>query len=404
MHLTLVFLGDCPEPALEAAHESFAALKVASFSLSLQGLGLFGGDRPRVAFCADAPAGPGRTRPPGNAGLTPDASQVHPACHPGPLSGAVAGRQDAGWNARLPWGPPFAADPWQVDEVVLWQIHLGVKAARAMRNWRAIRFLDKPQVRLMKIRRNPTARSARTIRPWSSPRSASTMAATLPWPRKWCGWPRGGLRDDQAPDPHHRRRDDRGGETDLPAERRCLDLACDGTLRPEAGRRGGAEALYRKPGADLDLHPFSRAAADWLETQDVPAYKIGSGEADNLPLIRHIARKGKPVILSTGMQTIETIRASVDILDKAGVDYALLECTNLYPSPARDRQLARRDRPCGTPSQGGRRLFRPFHRAGNGAGLGRAWRLHPGAALYRHAAIARGRTSSTRWTRRNCGS
>lgn len=80
--------------------------------------------------------------------------------------------------------------------------------------------------------------------------------------------------------------------------------------------------------------PFSRAAADWLETQDVPAYKIGSGEADNLPLIRHIARKGKPVLLSTGMQTIETIRASVDILDKAGIEYALLECTNLYPSPA----------------------------------------------------------------------
>lgn len=79
--------------------------------------------------------------------------------------------------------------------------------------------------------------------------------------------------------------------------------------------------------------PFSRAAADFLETLDVPAYKIGSGEADNIPLIRHIARKGKPVILSTGMQTIETIRASVQILEDAGVDYALLECTNLYPSP-----------------------------------------------------------------------
>ncbi len=70
--------------------------------------------------------------------------------------------------------------------------------------------------------------------------------------------------------------------------------------------------------------PFSRAAADFLEELDVPAYKIGSGEADNLPLIRHIARKGKPVIMSTGMQTIETIRASVAILDEAGVDYALL--------------------------------------------------------------------------------
>jgi sialic acid synthase SpsE len=79
--------------------------------------------------------------------------------------------------------------------------------------------------------------------------------------------------------------------------------------------------------------PFSRAAADFLETLDVPAYKIGSGEADNLPLIRHIAKKGKPVILSTGMQTIDTIRRSVAILDGAGIDYALLECTNLYPSP-----------------------------------------------------------------------
>jgi N-acetylneuraminate synthase len=79
--------------------------------------------------------------------------------------------------------------------------------------------------------------------------------------------------------------------------------------------------------------PFSRRASDFLEEIGVPAFKIGSGEADNLPLIRHIARKGKPVILSTGMQTIETMRASVAILDAAGIDYALLECTNLYPSP-----------------------------------------------------------------------
>ena len=79
--------------------------------------------------------------------------------------------------------------------------------------------------------------------------------------------------------------------------------------------------------------PFSRAAADFLQSIEVPAFKIGSGEADNLPLIRHIARFGRPVILSTGMQTIETMRASVAILDGAGIDYALLECTNLYPSP-----------------------------------------------------------------------
>jgi N-acetylneuraminate synthase len=105
---------------------------------------------------------------------------------------------------------------------------------------------------------------------------------------------------------------------------------CALTLDEEAELKRYTESL----GLIWISTPFSRAAADWLETQDVPAYKIGSGEADNLPLIRHIARKRKPVILSTGMQTIETIRASVAILDQAGVDYALLECTNLYPSPA----------------------------------------------------------------------
>ena len=79
--------------------------------------------------------------------------------------------------------------------------------------------------------------------------------------------------------------------------------------------------------------PFSRSASDFLEEIDVPAFKIGSGEADNLPLIRHISKKGKPVIMSTGMQTIESVRKSVEILEASGVDYALLECTNLYPSP-----------------------------------------------------------------------
>lgn len=79
--------------------------------------------------------------------------------------------------------------------------------------------------------------------------------------------------------------------------------------------------------------PFSRAAADFLNEIGVEAFKIGSGEADNLPLIRHIASFGKPIIMSTGMQTIETIRASVAILEESGVDFALLECTNLYPSP-----------------------------------------------------------------------
>ncbi|MCI4664895.1 MAG: N-acetylneuraminate synthase family protein [Neomegalonema sp.] len=80
--------------------------------------------------------------------------------------------------------------------------------------------------------------------------------------------------------------------------------------------------------------PFSRSAADFLHEIGAPAFKIGSGECDNLPLIRHIAAFGRPIIMSTGMQTIESIRQSVDILEASGVDYALLECTNLYPSPA----------------------------------------------------------------------
>ena len=79
--------------------------------------------------------------------------------------------------------------------------------------------------------------------------------------------------------------------------------------------------------------PFSRAAADFLVEIGVPAFKIGSGESDNLPLIRHVAGFGKPIIMSTGMQTIDTVRESVGLLEAAGVDYALLECTNLYPSP-----------------------------------------------------------------------
>lgn len=79
--------------------------------------------------------------------------------------------------------------------------------------------------------------------------------------------------------------------------------------------------------------PFSRAAADFLDGIGVPAFKIGSGECDHLPLISHIASFGKPIIMSTGMQTIDALRPSVEILDRSGVDYALLECTNLYPSP-----------------------------------------------------------------------
>jgi N-acetylneuraminate synthase len=79
--------------------------------------------------------------------------------------------------------------------------------------------------------------------------------------------------------------------------------------------------------------PFSRAAADRLQQFDIPAYKIGSGECNNYPLLEHIAAFGKPVILSTGMNTIESITKAVAIFEKHNVPIALLHTTNLYPTP-----------------------------------------------------------------------
>ena len=79
--------------------------------------------------------------------------------------------------------------------------------------------------------------------------------------------------------------------------------------------------------------PFSRAAANELEAMNVSWYKVGSGECNNYPLIKHIASFGKPVILSTGMNDIESIRPSVEIFREAGVPYSLLHCTSMYPTP-----------------------------------------------------------------------
>lgn len=78
--------------------------------------------------------------------------------------------------------------------------------------------------------------------------------------------------------------------------------------------------------------PFSRAAADRLERMNVSAYKIGSGECNNYPLIEHIASFGKPMIVSTGMNSLESIQKTVDILERYKIDYALLHCTNIYPT------------------------------------------------------------------------
>jgi N-acetylneuraminate synthase len=85
--------------------------------------------------------------------------------------------------------------------------------------------------------------------------------------------------------------------------------------------------------------PFSREAADRLEKLDVAGFKIGSGECNNIPLIRHIARKGWPIILSTGMNDLESIRQSVEAIRSLDCPFMLMHCTSAYPTPYRDVRL-----------------------------------------------------------------
>ena len=79
--------------------------------------------------------------------------------------------------------------------------------------------------------------------------------------------------------------------------------------------------------------PFSRAAAERLHGMGVDAYKIGSGECNNYPLIEHIANFGKPIILSTGMNDIASVRPAVEIFRAHSISFALLHCTSMYPTP-----------------------------------------------------------------------
>ena len=89
--------------------------------------------------------------------------------------------------------------------------------------------------------------------------------------------------------------------------------------------------------------PFSRVAADRLNKMNVVAFKIGSGECNNIPLLKHIAKFKKPIILSTGMNDIGSIRNSVEVLKRNKVPFALLHTTNLYPTPEKLVRLGAMD-------------------------------------------------------------
>lgn len=135
LHLTLVFLGDCPEPVLAAVNEGCEMLRETGFSLSLQGLGLFGKARPHCAW----------------AGVAPSPELIHLQAKVETIARragcGIDGRKFAPHVTlgRFPVPPPgdrfrleravamgagFRSDPWRVDALVLWQSHLAAKAPR----------------------------------------------------------------------------------------------------------------------------------------------------------------------------------------------------------------------------------------------------------------------------------
>ena len=100
----------------------------------------------------------------------------------------------------------------------------------------------------------------------------------------------------------------------------------------------------KKIAEDLGLivfsSPFDKTSVDFLEDMDVPAYKIASFEITDIPLIEYVASKGKPIIISTGIASLEDIELAVKTcLDTGNEKIALLKCTSSYPAPMEEINL-----------------------------------------------------------------
>jgi len=86
--------------------------------------------------------------------------------------------------------------------------------------------------------------------------------------------------------------------------------------------------------------PFDKTSVDFLEELNVPAYKIASFEITDIPLIEYVASKGKPVIISTGIATMEDIELALDACKRMGNEQiALLKCTSSYPAPVEEANM-----------------------------------------------------------------
>jgi sialic acid synthase SpsE/sugar phosphate isomerase/epimerase len=112
-------------------------------------------------------------------------------------------------------------------------------------------------------------------------------------------------------------------------------------------------AHCRKRGITFLCTPFDADSADFLDRYDVPAYKVASADMINLPLLDHLVKKSKPLILSTGMSRLEEVETTVNFLKQRGAEFALLHCNSTYPAAFEDinlrfmNQLRRYDVPVG---------------------------------------------------------